>query len=289
MRRISSQTIIISSIALLLIALQVLALFPNLSTPLTRLELSTRDLLMRLRPAPHGTGQIAIVAIDDASFNWTGYRWPWPRTYMAKIVDRLNQDGASVIGLDVFLFAPDSDPQGDPALAKAFAESNASVGVADIFRNQQVAGGMTLSSQTLQMPLNQYQESFTRIGITPTILDEDAIFREVQTYDRVGADTYTHWAFEIASIYQHAQPPTDFSETSAKYNGRKIPLRNRRMLVNYFGPAGTYPTYSASSVVEGDIPAEAFNGKIVLIGAPTPTLQAVWPTPYSSSDRTPGV
>jgi adenylate cyclase len=42
-------------------------------------------------------------------------------------------------------------------------------------------------------------------------------------------------------------------------------------------------------VVEGDIPAEAFKGKIVLIGATTPTLQDLWPTPYSSNIRTPGV
>lgn len=289
MRRLFSSTIIISSIALLLVLAQVLALLPNLSTPLARMELSTRDLLMRLRPAPPRSGQIAIVAIDDASFNWTGYRWPWPRAYMAKIVDRLNQAGANVVGLDVFLFAPDSDPTGDPALSKAFAKSNASVGLADIFRSHQVTGGMTLSSETVQTPLEPYKKAFTRIGITPTTLDADAILREVQVYDRVGADTYTNWAFETASLFQHAPEPTDFSATSVHYNGRAVPLAGGRMLVNYAGPAATYPTYSASSVVEGDIPAEAFKGKIVLIGATTPTLQDLWPTPYSSVNRTPGV
>ncbi len=289
MRRFASRTFILSSIAVLLIALQLLALFPNVSTPLARMELSTRDLLMRMRPAQQTSGQIAIVAIDDASINWTGYRWPWPRAYMAKIVDRLNQAGASVIGLDVFLFAPDADPTGDPALAKAFSESNASVGVADIFRSQQVTGGMTLSSQTVQVPLEIFQKAFTRIGITPTTLDPDAILRAVQVYDRVGADTYTHWAFEVASLYQHVPEPTNLTETSVQYNGREVPLSGRRMLVNYAGPAGTYPTYSAFSVVEGDIPADAFKGKIVFIGATTPTLQDLWPTPYSSSDRTPGV
>jgi len=289
MRRLSSPAIMISSIAVLLIILQVLALLPNLSTPLERLELSNRDLLMRLRPAPPRSGQIAIVAIDDASFNWTGYRWPWPRAYMAKIVDRLNQAGASVVGLDAFLFAPDADPAGDPALSKAFAQSNASVGVADIFRSQQVSGGVNLSSETVQVPLDLYQHAFTRVGITPTTLDVDAILREVQVYDRVGTDTYTNWAFEAASLFQAAPQPTDFSETSVQYNGRTIPLSGRRMLVNYGGPTGTYPTYSAYSVVEGDIPAEAFRGKVVLIGATTPTLQDLWPTPYSSNDRTPGV
>ncbi len=289
MHRLSPRIVIISSVALLLIVLQVLALLPNLTTPLSQLELSSRDLLMRLRPTPQRSGKIAIVAIDDASFNWTGYHWPWPRAYLAKIVDRLNRDGARVIGLDVLLLQPDPDPPGDTALAGAFAQSSSSVGVANIFRGTQVSGGMTLASETVQMPLEQYQKSFTRIGITPTTLDADAILRDVQVYDQVGTDTYTHWAFEMASLYQHVSPASDFSETSVMFKGQRVPLLGRRMLVNYGGPAGTYPTYSASSVAEGDIPAESFKGKIVLIGATSPALQDLWATPYSSSDRTPGV
>jgi adenylate cyclase len=289
MRRFFAPTVIIATVAGLLIILQLLALFPNVSTPLIRVELSNRDLLMRLRPTPPRSGQIAIVAIDDASFNWTGYRWPWPRAYMAKIVDRLNQAGASVIGLDAFLFAPDADPTGDPALSKAFAESKASVGVANIFRTKETTGGITLESETVQLPLEPYQKAFTRIGITPTTPDVDAILREVQVYDQVGDDTYTNWAFEAASLFQNTPAPANYSQSSVQYNGRSVPLSGRRMLVNYAGPAGTYPTYSAYSVVEGDIPDDAFRGKIVFIGATSPSLQDLWPTPYSSTDRTPGV
>ncbi len=289
MRRPSSPTIILAGIAIVLIVLQVLAFLPNGTTPLAQLELSSRDLLMRLRPAPPRTGQIAIVAIDDASFNWTGYHWPWPRTYLAKIVNQLNRDGASVVGLDVLLLQPDPDPQGDAALANAFAQSKASVGVENIYRSNQVVQGATLSSATVQAPLTQYQNAFTRIGITPTVLDPDAILRDVQAYDTVGADTYSHWAFEIASLYLHVPGPTGFSEAGAQFNGGTVPLVGGRMLVNYGGPAGTYPTYSAYSVAEGDVPADAFKGKIVLIGATSPALQDLWPTPYSSVDRTPGV
>ena len=289
MRRFSSPTIIISAIAILLIALQILALLPNMTTPLVGMELTARDLLMRFRPAPPRSGQIVIVGIDDTSFNWTGYRWPWPRTYLAKIVDRLSQAGAKVVGLDVFLFEPDSDPKGDIALASAFSKTNASVGVANIYRTDEMSGNILLHSETEQKPIEPYQKSLTRIGITPITLDEDAILRSVQVYDQVGANSYTHWAFQIASLYLGVTPPTGFSQTAVSFNGRQIPLTQSRMLVNYGGPVGTYPTYSASSVAEGDIPAEAFKDKIVLIGATSPTLQDLWPTPYSSKNRTPGV
>ena len=180
MRRLSSPTIITTAIAIILIALQMLALLPDVSTPLVGTELSARDMLMRLRPAPQRSGQVVIVGIDDTSFNWTGYRWPWPRTYLAKIVDRLNQAGAKVVGLDVFLFEPDSDAQGDIALAGAFSNANASVGVANIYRKDVVSGNILLHSETEQKPLEPYQKSLTRIGITPTILDADAILRSIQ-------------------------------------------------------------------------------------------------------------
>jgi len=132
-KRLTSRTTIIAIIALLLIVLQVLALLPNLTTPLVRMELSTRDLLMRFRPTPHLSGQVIIVEIDNNSFSWTGYRWPWPRADLAKIVNWLNQAGAKVVGLDMFLSEPDSDSQGDLA--------NASAEIANTFRSEQISGG----------------------------------------------------------------------------------------------------------------------------------------------------
>ena len=80
MRRLPPNTLIVVVLALLFVVLQVIAALPNSSTPLSSLDLSMRDLMMRLRPAPERSGKVAVVAIDEASFNWTGYHWPWPRT-----------------------------------------------------------------------------------------------------------------------------------------------------------------------------------------------------------------
>jgi adenylate cyclase len=40
-----------------------------------------------------------------------------------------------------------------------------------------------------------------------------------------------------------------------------------RMLINYRGPKKTFPHYSATDVIHGRVPAGAFKGKIVLVGA----------------------
>jgi adenylate cyclase len=280
-RRLSHLGLVLT-LAVLLVAIQIFALWPNITTPLESLELSARDMFMRLRSAPQRSGQIVIVAIDDFSFNWTGYRWPWPRTYLAKIVGQLNQAGARVIGLDILLFEPDADPQGDPALAEAFTQSRGAVGVVEVFNSGQ-------NRITEKRPIPIYLPAFTRLGVTPTIVDEDAVLRGVEAFDKHSEHVYLHWAFEMAGLYLGAPPPTNLTQAGMFFNHQNVPLINQKLLVNFGGPAGTYPTYSATSVAEGDIPAETFKDKIVLIGVTSASLQDLWSTPYSISARTPGV
>ncbi|MBI2332142.1 MAG: CHASE2 domain-containing protein, partial [Chloroflexi bacterium] len=73
--------------AVLLLIIQVLGLFSNITTPIERLEYSMQDTFVRLRGTEELSGEIVIVAIDDQSFSWTGLQWPWPRSYFAEIVD----------------------------------------------------------------------------------------------------------------------------------------------------------------------------------------------------------
>lgn len=62
-----------------------------------------------------------MVAIDEPSFATLsrGY-WPWPRSMHAQLLDRLREDGAAVVALDV-VFAEPSLPEEDAALASALA------------------------------------------------------------------------------------------------------------------------------------------------------------------------
>ena len=70
------------------------------------LELKAYDFKMSLRDTRPVSGQVVIVAIDEHSLKREG-RWPWPRTRLAKLVDKLTESGAAVIGLDFFF--PESE------------------------------------------------------------------------------------------------------------------------------------------------------------------------------------
>ena len=279
---LSRQRILLIATVVLLAALEIASVFPALITPIERLDFAARDTAMRVRGIQTPDENIVIVAIDDFSFNWTGYQWPWSRAYLAEIVTWLNEAGATVIGLDVFLFESDSNSNGDVALAKALAETSISVNVIQKYTDQQ---GVT----TLRQPLPIYRDALDGTGITPIELDDDAIVRSLFAYDQHLDQNYYNWAFEIARLYQNSNAPTSFTPSGLILNGENIPLQNRHLLVNFHGAAGTYPTYSAAKVALGDYSPELFRDKIVLIGATSATLQDVYPTPFSSRERTSGV
>ena len=96
-----------------------------------------RDLLFdeyqRFLPRPWSPDlPVRILSIDDDAISRIG-QWPWPRARMAELIDRLNQNGAAVIALDILFSERDrlspeallnqlpALPERD-ALARAMAE-----------------------------------------------------------------------------------------------------------------------------------------------------------------------
>jgi len=73
-----------------------------------RLELDALDLRFRLQPdaLKHPDPRIIIVDIDQRSQEVLG-RWPFSRTYFAKMLDALREDGAKVAAFDITFSKPD--------------------------------------------------------------------------------------------------------------------------------------------------------------------------------------
>lgn len=73
--------------------------------PLEEVRLRAFDLFQVLRPREQTARPVVIVDIDEASLKEIG-QWPWPRTVVADLVNRLNALGAVVIGFDVVFPEP---------------------------------------------------------------------------------------------------------------------------------------------------------------------------------------
>ena len=63
---------------------------------------------------------------------------------------------------------------------------------------------------------------------------------------------------------------------------QNIPVdRHGRVLINYLGPTGTIPTYSAAALLDGSLPARVLKDKIVLMGATAVGIYDLRVTPFS--------
>ena len=99
-----------------LIPLAILALMTALRifdpAPIERARWIVFDSYQQLKPRQHDPRvPVKIVDIDDESLARIG-QWPWPRTLMAQLVERLAEMGAASIALDIVFAEPDrSSPE----------------------------------------------------------------------------------------------------------------------------------------------------------------------------------
>ncbi|NQV22373.1 MAG: adenylate/guanylate cyclase domain-containing protein [Rhodospirillales bacterium] len=85
-----------------------LAVFIRYEEPTLIEEFRNRvfDSYQRWRPREYQPGPVRIVDINDETLERLG-QWPWPRTRVAELVNRLDEMGAAVIVFDVLFAEPD--------------------------------------------------------------------------------------------------------------------------------------------------------------------------------------
>ncbi|MBI4376295.1 MAG: CHASE2 domain-containing protein [Elusimicrobia bacterium] len=81
-------------------------LVPPLIPLLEGIELKTYDKRAKLRQNPDPSQEIVLIAIDDDSIAQVG-RWPWPRSRIAALLDKLAPAGPKVIGLNMLYSEPE--------------------------------------------------------------------------------------------------------------------------------------------------------------------------------------
>ncbi len=71
------------------------------------MELKTVDLRFLSKGSVKPKNNIALVTVDEKSIDFEG-RWPWDRKKMAKLITKISDGGAKVLGFDIGFFDPDA-------------------------------------------------------------------------------------------------------------------------------------------------------------------------------------
>jgi len=159
-----------------LATLAVVLAFGALQRPvIDRLSNLVFDTYQRLLPRAEAGAPVAVVDVDEASISTLG-QWPWPRTTLAQLVDRLGQAGAATVAFDIVFPEPDRTSMAAQAelLRSAGAEvtlpatgavSNDAVFAEAIGRNS-VTLGVAISNET-NAPLPAPKGGFAFGGADP--------------------------------------------------------------------------------------------------------------------------
>jgi adenylate cyclase len=269
------------------------------------LELKAKDMLFQIRGEKETSGNIVIVNIGDDTFNSLGIQWPFPREYHAQIIDNLERAGAAKIIFDIE-FVEESNAKSDSILAYTIAKYNnitlAGKVITQINEN-------TIKVQVLT-PISSLLRAKANWGTVNISADNDGFVREYELFQKIREiKKYSLGAIAIASFKNSGNYLENIID-GKKYlqiSDYLIPkMKEKTTLLNYYGPAGTFPYYEFADVLDSkdfDIPfldldsfddlmqKGVFKDKIVIVGVSAVEFHDSHPTPFFSVNRglTPGI
>lgn len=274
---------------------------------LTGVDLKALDAMFKARGASEAPQEVVIVAVDEKSVNEQG-RWPWPRQKTARVLKRLRQ--ARVTAVDM-VFSESENPEADRVLAAGVKEAG-NVVIGFFFRDDSTEEPVAEALKQLgrsRISLLNFMEiedipaeavpavefdgietnlpiigaSAAGFGAFNIIPQKDGLYRAANLVYKYKSNLYPSVAVEGLRRYLGDPVVLNVAEygiDGVEVNDRTIPLDEEgALLLNFFGPGGTFKTYSATDVLEGRISPEEFKDKFVLFGVTEKAVYDIRPTP----------
>ncbi len=235
----------------------------------------------------HAPNDVIIIAIDEASLSRLG-RWPWRRNIHAELINRLSDEGARVIAMDIIFSEKDQNyPSDDYKLIQAV--NNSGRVILPVFVEQARKGSVLHET----LPLPELIEASSGLGHVHVELDTDGIARSVYLLEGLGKP---HWPSFGVAVLQFIEPSRSLYLFDEKLESQKdvaSPLkwiRDYHVKIPFYGPPGHFQTISYHQVLTGQYPKGLFKDQIIFVGVTATGLGDSLPTPVSGlSQSMPGV
>ena len=239
------------------------------------------------------SGDIVIIGIDEAALSELGPYHSWDRNVMASALDALASDPdrlPAVVAIDT-LYSGTTDPEADAHLAQAadrlgcvVTASVATFGTTREYSEDGIISN-TYSVLGYEQPFDELRDVTTQ-GHINAMIDTDGIMRHALLYvDPVDEEGNTQRVYSMAAtvarlyLEQHDQQ-VSYPETNARGHFY-VPFTTK--------PFGYYDGINIAQLIRGEVPADYYAGKIVLIGPYAAALQDEYFTPIERSEHMFGV
>jgi CHASE2 domain-containing sensor protein len=230
----------------------ILTLCIHASGVLNGVERQTVDERFSWRGDRSPGSDIVIVGVDQTTLQALAVRPPLPRSDYARVLDRVRAGSPRLIGIDA-QFIGRSDSADDSALLAAVARD----GPVLLVTHDGDQGPIAVPADVPDAP-------GAVVSSAAIDKDPDAVLRRM-IYAPVSQKTFAVRAAEMIR-----NQPVSTADLPANH-----------AWIDFRGPPGTFPHYSFADVLAGKVPAIAFTGKAVLIGATDPTGEDLFVTSIS--------
>ena len=270
-------------------------------------------LSLLLSKHPHPESPVVIVDIDEKSLRQEG-RWPWQRQKLAQLVQKLYAQGAAVIAFDMLF----SEPEGrrncyqldeDATFAQALGAGSGKVILGTFLSNEhEMSIGVlpppainltNLHLTDISLPsrlsyisnIEVLEKAVQAGGILSIVPDSDGVLRRYALLQRYGNNLYSSLALEAVNQYffqKNISINIDHIGSHKVITGVNInnnPIHtdeNGQVFIPYIGPAHTFTYYSASDILNNQLPADTLKNKVVFLGISAVGLGDVRATPVGS-------
>jgi adenylate cyclase len=228
------------------------------------------DLTVRLRPAPNGAATpVRLIGIDEQDLQQLG--WPLDDALLIRAIERLDQAGAAVIGLDLYRDIGVGDAHG--ALRQLSKSNPRLVSVFSHVDGIRAIRGTPASRQ----------------AYNDLVVDPDDVVRRDLLFVRGMGSALVPLPLRMLEVGHGGRPLREALErdpawvqplqaNSGGYHG----LDHggvQRMLA--FHRLGSFPTWSLRELLAGQVPEGSLRGSLVLIGSTAPSLRDGFRVPFT--------
>lgn len=266
------------------------------------LELKSYDTRFAIRGAMDvEQDNIAIVGIDDQTFSTLNLKWPFPRALYARAILNLAEAGARLIVVDIEFqdaSAPENGRQ-DILLAGAIKRSGNVILAGSLIK--ELGLNNTFNSYP-EKPLQMFLDAGAKWSMINTSRDDDSFIRRYMLFQEHNNQPYLSMSTQVQQLLRFGSASTKNivldDDGYFVLGDQHIPkIDHNSMLINFRGPAKTFPTYSLSSIIDdekmnlGEDDTNifeihklegTFKDKIVFIGATSETLHDTKFSPFFS-------
>ena len=284
---------------------------------LERLELATLDYRFQARGTRVASAEslhVVVLEISEDSFRALPARYPWPRSYYARVLRNLKAAGARAVGIDLIFDAPDdANPGADSTLRAALRET----GIGVLAGKREEDHRLVRRASLREDFDNIFFDVDSALGLVNIRPDDDGIYRLYNIAYAVDAPGGSHYrvpTFGFAVLNKALGLAPGSSPHGAgsffEYASRTIPSYDAAsLLINFYGPARTFPHIKFHDVLDdssfqtaGEIESgEAINtfsdpdygylfdgtfrDKIVLIGVTIPEFKDLFPVSLARGEQ----